>query len=353
MLDAGCQASPGMWYLLAAAGDGPCPRVGHACLTSTLIHNENTEDEAQPTSQQKQQGLVIVGGATPAGPFGDFYILALCSQSYKWAKRKTESLTPRYEHAILETTQGDIYVFGGAQQDHNLNSVQVLKNGETKWTEVLPKGCIPAPRTSLNVATIGNNLYIFGGGLQGASPVSDTKLHVFNADECSWTQLECKGNAPSPRHGHLAVALDKKIFIHGGMAEAEIYSDLHVLDLETNSWHEIKQSGSLPSARAAHAGTVVGRSIYIFGGMNLTGALCDLYKFDTDFLVWSKIEIDGSPPPPRLDHTLCCIDHPIIVSDGNEKPSIKDCKKQKLLVSFGGMDTTGQIFNDLFAIAVE
>ena len=53
--------------------------------------------------------------------------------------------------------------------------------GETKWTEVLPKGCIPAPRTSLNVATIGNNLYIFGGGLQGASPVSDTKLHVFNA----------------------------------------------------------------------------------------------------------------------------------------------------------------------------
>ena len=54
---------------------------------------------------------------------------------------------------------------------------------------------------------------------------------LFCADECSWTQLECKGNAPSPRHGHLAVALDKKIFIHGGMAEAEIYSDLHVLDL--------------------------------------------------------------------------------------------------------------------------
>ena len=79
MLDAGCQASPGMWYLLAAAGDGPCPRVGHACcLTSYSIQHENTEDEAQPTSQQKQQGLVIVGGATPAGPFGDFYILELC-----------------------------------------------------------------------------------------------------------------------------------------------------------------------------------------------------------------------------------------------------------------------------------
>ena len=54
---------------------------------------------------------------------------------------------------------------------------------------------------------------------------------VFSADECSWTQLECKGTTPSPRHGHLAVALNKKIFVHGGMAEAEIYSDLHVLDL--------------------------------------------------------------------------------------------------------------------------
>ena len=79
MLDAGCQASPGMWYLLAVSGDGPSPRVGHAsCLASPCIQNENVEDEERPTSCEKQQGLIIVGGATPAGPFSDVYFLELC-----------------------------------------------------------------------------------------------------------------------------------------------------------------------------------------------------------------------------------------------------------------------------------
>ena len=51
-------------------------------------------------------------------------------ESYRWAKRDTNGLVPRYEHGILETDQGDIYVFGGAQQSENLNSIQVLKNGK-------------------------------------------------------------------------------------------------------------------------------------------------------------------------------------------------------------------------------
>ena len=56
-------------------------------------------------------------------------------------------------------------------------------------------------------------------------------LDLFCLDDCSWTQLKCKGSIPSPRHGHLIVALAKKIYIHGGMAERELHSDLHVLDL--------------------------------------------------------------------------------------------------------------------------
>ena len=52
---------------------------------------------------------------------------------------------------------------------------------ETTWEEISPKGHIPSPRTCLNVATIGNKLYIFGGGFQGANPVTDTKMHVFDA----------------------------------------------------------------------------------------------------------------------------------------------------------------------------
>ena len=46
-----------------------------------------------------------------------------------------------------------------------------------------PKGCPPSPRTCLNVATIDEKMYIFGGGFQGARPVTDTQLHVFDTGQ--------------------------------------------------------------------------------------------------------------------------------------------------------------------------
>ena len=42
---------------------------------------------------------------------------------------RSEGLTPRYEHGITRNKNGDIFVFGGAQQDGNLNTVQVLRKG--------------------------------------------------------------------------------------------------------------------------------------------------------------------------------------------------------------------------------
>ena len=83
MLDAGCQALPGMWYLLAAEGEGPCPRVGHACcvVATTQCQHEKDKDGtagAEGNSQNKQQDIIILGGATPDGPFNDMYFLELC-----------------------------------------------------------------------------------------------------------------------------------------------------------------------------------------------------------------------------------------------------------------------------------
>ena len=40
-------------------------------------------------------------------------------------------------------------------------------------------------------------------------------------------------------------------------------------------------------------------------------------------------------------------------SQGEDTPAVEVYTTQKLLVSFGGMDTTGQIFDDLFVIPVE
>ena len=78
MLDAGCKATQGMWYLLAAENNGPCPRVGHASMVlKHRYQNGGDEDETQDTKRGKQNRLILVGGATPAGPFNDVYLLTL------------------------------------------------------------------------------------------------------------------------------------------------------------------------------------------------------------------------------------------------------------------------------------
>eukprot|EP00794_Sanderia_malayensis_P005610 gene5610-6300_t len=340
-LEPGDKAALGLWYIIS-----PTKKLlaqGHTCKRSGGPSQGADGEEARFDGEK----VIIVAGATPSGPFGDVYILELSKKSFIWTKLETEQLLPRYEHGIMEDKHSNLYVFGGAQQETNLNDVQMLKKGEKTWVSCKPKGNAPCPRTCLNVGQLGEKMYVFGGGLQGAEPVDDDKIHVFNADECSWEQLETTGTGPTPRLGHLILTYDRKIFIHGGMSGHNIYDDMFILDTDSMRWDKVNQTGQIPAARTAHAGVVHSSSIYIFGGMNLCGALNDLHKFDIGNSSWSKVEIQGEHPPPRLDHTLCCVE--IHYNDTEEKVHER---KQTLLLSFGGMDTQGEIFNDLLAIAV-
>ena len=46
-----------------------------------------------------------------------------------------------------------------------------------------------------------------------------------------WFCPTTSGAAPSPRQGHILAVVGNKLFVHGGMAGQEIFSDLHTLDL--------------------------------------------------------------------------------------------------------------------------
>ena len=48
-------------------------------------------------------------------------------------------------------------------------------------TVVEASGNAPSPRTCHSMTSIGNKLYIFGGGLSGADPVQDKQIHVYDA----------------------------------------------------------------------------------------------------------------------------------------------------------------------------
>lgn len=126
---------------------------------------------------------------------------------------------------------------------------------------------------------------------------------------CTWSQPEVTGKPPSPRHGHVIVAVGSVIYLHGGMAGEKFHSDMFSLDTGTRhaffffipgsfealvvffnaltcssenmKWERVKAKGDVPPGTAAHSAVALERNLYIFGGMTTDGASGSMYKFQS------------------------------------------------------------------------
>lgn len=334
ILEPNTSPNPNVWYVLSPEGDGPCIRVGHTCTFAA----------------DKPRRVLVIGGANPDGSFADVYVLDL--EKFQWSCPEWKGIISRYEHSVYipSCNPKKVYVFGGAQQATNLNDVQALDLDKGRWETVETSGSPPSPRTCHSMASVGSKLYVFGGGLSGPDPIPDTNVHVFDAEENSWSQPEVTGSPPCSRHGHVSVAVGTDIYIHGGMAGTDIFDDLYKFDTVTNAWKKLETSGHAPSSRTAHAAASVGKKIFIHGGMSSVGStLDDVYSLDTDTLKWTKAIIDGPSPAPRLDHTLCTVEIPA-QKDTNASVTTQGGDSKIMLLMFGGMDTQGEIFNDCLVL---
>ncbi|XP_033098437.1 rab9 effector protein with kelch motifs-like [Anneissia japonica] len=286
--------NPGIWYVLSARGVPPSMRVGHTCVFV-------------PGSGEKRSGskLLIIGGANPSGSFGEAHSLDF--DQYEWDTPDWSGLQARYEHTAW-LTNNSIYVFGGAEMNKNLNTVQKLDLASGTWTTPVVRGTPPSPRTCHSHATDVNMMYVFGGGEAGAEPVADRQIHVFDASTLTWSQPKTSGKSPKARHGHVMVVISNKLFIHGGMSRGSFFEDVHELQLKTMTWKQVRCKGDIPSGRAAHSAIAYGNHFIISCGMNQNGAMDDLYNFNTDTSRWTKLNIEGPPPACRLDHSMCRIE---------------------------------------------
>ncbi|KAJ6651907.1 hypothetical protein lerEdw1_015930 [Lerista edwardsae] len=343
------------WYTLALLGEGPCARVGHNALYLPPL---------DPGGGKGQ--IVIVGGANPSGSFSDLHFVDL--DAHSWTAPGWEGLLPRYEHAAFVPTSRprSLWVFGGASETGNRNCVQVLDLETGTWETPQVTGTQPSPRTyHTSSAAIGDRLYVFGGGEKGADPVQDQKLHVFDSATRTWLQPEVHGPPPAPRHGHAVVAVENKLFVHGGLAGDTFYDDLFCIDATGLKWEALSATGTVPGGRAAHSAAAFQGNLYIYGGMDPTGALDTMYRYHIAKNHWTHLEFQTSLPPARLDQSMCVIPWPAAsvvksqdeaASRGDRKGSAeesdqgnepaKDCPLHHLCVVFGGMDIKGEIYRD-------
>ncbi|XP_069097844.1 rab9 effector protein with kelch motifs isoform X1 [Pleurodeles waltl] len=366
------------WYDLIPRGQCPSARVGHNCLY------------LPPAEDSRKGKVVIVGGANPNGSFSDAYIIDL--DLHEWDVPDWDNLLPRYEHAnfIPAGNTDSIWVFGGAEQCGNRNCVQVLHQETGTWKSPKVSGSPPSPRTfHTSSSSIGDKLYVFGGGEKGSEPAEDTVLHVFNSATLTWTQPEVSGKPPAPRHGHVMVAVGTKLFVHGGMSGDQFYNDMCCIDTSDMKWQRLKVKGDVPVGCAAHAAAGCGKHIYIFGGMGAAGAVNTMYRYHTEDQSWTLLKFDSPLPRSRLDHSMCIVPwrvrtDPTVSRTGSthttgdqyedegegegckttcvkdsgdhqreEGYGYKEARFVKLCIIFGGMDTHGELFSDCCVTMLE
>ncbi|KFW96051.1 Rab9 effector protein with kelch motifs, partial [Phalacrocorax carbo] len=237
-------------------------------------------------------------------------------------------------------------------------------------------GVQPLPRTfHTSSAAVGDCLYVFGGGDKGAEPVTDQRLHGFLPNALvllvlatlTWSQPDTRGDPPSPRHGHVMVAVGTKLFIHGGLAGDVFYNDLFCIDINDMTWVKIAATGDVPGGRASHSSAVFKDHLYIFGGIGPDGTLDTTYRYHTEKQQWVLLQFNSPLPAGRLDHAMCVIPwrvgrsgesgavtreestesggdkaDPLQKSEGEEEGA-EDTIVHLLLI-FGGMDMQGEIY---------
>ncbi|KAL0965489.1 hypothetical protein UPYG_G00281940 [Umbra pygmaea] len=325
----------GLWYGLIPTGGGPGVSVGHTC---TYFPSENGG----------KGKILIVGGANPNGSFSASHVINL--DRYGWDIPEWEGLEARYEHCsfVPVSYPQSLWVFAGAQQSGNLDSVQNLQLTDGgPWKNVQVNGMPPCPRTyHTNSACVGDRLFVFSGGDSGATPVSDTKLHVFDTVSHTWSQPNTQGRHPPVRHGHVMIAVGTKLYIHGGMAGEKLHSDMYALDTGNMRWEKVQAKGDIPPGVAAHSAVALVKYIYIFGGMTSEGASNAMYRFQCDKKHWTLLKFEGDLPPNRLDHSMCVLPWRVKPESREEVQSSSASVTVPLALVFGGMDTSGVIHSD-------
>ncbi len=93
------------------------------------------------------------------------------------------------------------------------------------------------------------------------------EIQEFRFATNTWSFLHTSGTAPKPRWGHVAVVLDRQMFVFGGRDRVSNFQDLFSFDFDSRVWRKIECSGV--DSRFFCSGAALGDCMYVCGGRNI------------------------------------------------------------------------------------
>jgi len=174
--------------------------------------------------------------------------------------------------------------------------------------------------------SLGSKMYIHGGNvtINEEYTVLDD-FHVLDTETMTWSSPRITGDIPSKRSSHRMVTVGDKIFLFGGGVWTPTpiakwihkFNDIYEFSPSTNHWIKLHTKGKV-SVCTFTMPFVIGHFIFIFGGQSIETDFCtnSLFCFDTVRHNWEEIKVEGDIPSLRDVGTACLVKTGIILWAG-------------------------------------
>jgi host cell factor len=219
-------ASRWEWRRLTPLGDAPCPRLGHSF---NLVG----------------QKAVIFGGLANSSNdpklnipryLNDIYTLEIREgTSLQWVSPTIEGECPNPRESHSAITYGSKLVVFGGMNGRRLGDTWIMDIDVMQWKCLEIEGVPPLPRSLHSSCLIKDRMFIFGGWVpvntdqsNGPFPNTETEWRCTNSLAClnlttmKWEETpdfvdkDDVEDAPCPRAGHTAAAVDTRLYIWSG-----------------------------------------------------------------------------------------------------------------------------------------
>lgn len=178
---------------------------------------------------------------------------------------------------------------------------------------------MPAPRSEVATAALGNKIYVIGGLDSFAR--NTNAVAAYDAEAKTWASLPA---FPIKLHHAMSAALNGKLYVIGGMVglNFEPINKIWVLQEDTHEWKELADMPEAIGAAAAVGFAPGGNEqspearIYIFGGIKKGGLSQKTFAYNPAQNEWKVVK---PIPTPREHLGAAVVDGKIYVVGGREK----------------------------------
>ena len=230
-----------------------------------------------------------------------------------------------FQRAAAAAIDGTIYTFGGMHVDfsdyNRLWKLSRTKTGGFSWSfiETKCKKKSPSPRSGHTAWDFLGKLWIFGGHcywwflhespqdylndhgayerLNNQLSTRNNQLLWYDPSSQSWTNPQCFGAVPSPRHGHDSTIIRNTLWLFGGKSTSGHHNDIFELNMHSLTWTEIQTNEPSPRARRYCSLTAVtDDQLVLHGGKGNGGTMNDTWIMDLTSHLWRMYTSEKDHP---------------------------------------------------------